>query len=149
MIIEEKFLVLAPVQKVWDFLLDPNGIGSCIPGCERIELVDKDNFITTVKVKVGPFAMRFNFKTTIKDANPPFFMRAAGEGEEANKMGHLKQETTIDFKSLSENETEISYRSEVGIVGKLATFGDRIMKAKSKEMGKEFAQAVKKNLEQH
>jgi carbon monoxide dehydrogenase subunit G len=148
MLIEEKFLVQAPIQRVWDFLLDPNGIGSCIPGCEHIELVDKDNFITTVKVKVGPFSMRFNFKTAIKEANPPFFMRAAGEGNESGKMGHLKQETAISFRSLSENETEISYRSEVSIVGKLATFGDKIMRAKSKEMGKEFAQAVKKNLEQ-
>lgn len=149
MIVEEKFLVLAPIQKVWDFLQDPNGFGSCIPGCERIELVDKDNFITTVKVKVGPFSMRFNFSTTIKEANPPFFMRAAGDGEEANKMGRFRHETTIDFKSLSENETEISYRSEVVIVGKLATFGDRIMKAKAKDLGKEFAQAVEKHLGHH
>jgi carbon monoxide dehydrogenase subunit G len=35
----------------------------------------------------------------------------------------------------------------VSIVGKLATFGDRILKAKAKEVGKEFADAVKKKLE--
>jgi carbon monoxide dehydrogenase subunit G len=54
----------------------------------------------------------------------------------------------IGFKSLSENETEISYRSEVMVVGKLATFGERIMRAKSKDLGKEFANNVQKKLEQ-
>ena len=51
------------------------------------------------------------------------------------------------FNALSEDETEITYQSEVSIVGKLATFGDRILKAKAKEVGKEFADAVKKRLE--
>ncbi|MDI6755144.1 MAG: SRPBCC domain-containing protein, partial [Thermodesulfobacteriota bacterium] len=147
MLIEEKFLVKAPIQKVWDFLLDPKTIGGCIPGCEQIEAVDKNNFVTTVKVKLGPFSMRFKFKTAIKEANPPFFMRTVGQGEESDKKGHFRQETKIDFTSLSENETEISYRSEVNVVGKLATFGERIMRAKSKDLGKEFAVAVQKKLE--
>jgi len=148
MLIEEKFLVKAPIQKVWDFLLDPKTIGVCIPGCEQIEAIDKNTFVTTVKVKVGPFSMRFKFKTAIKETHPPFFMRTVGEGDESDKRGHFKQETKIDFTSLSENETEISYRSEVNVVGKLATFGERIMRAKSKELGKEFATAVQKKLEQ-
>ncbi len=147
MLIEETFSVKAPVQKVWEFLLNPETIGACIPGCEHLEALDKDNFLTTVKVKVGPFSMRFKFKTTIKETNPPFFMRTVGEGDESDRKGHFKQETKIDFKSLSENETEISYRSEVNVVGKLATFGERIMRAKSKELGKEFVSALKAKLE--
>ena len=62
------------------------------------------------------------------------------------RLGHFKQKTNINFNELSENETEVSYQSEVSIVGKLATFGDRILKAKAKEIGKEFADAVKKRL---
>ena len=54
---------------------------------------------------------------------------------------------SINFNALSENETELSYQSDVSIVGKLATFGDRILKAKAREVGKEFADAVKKRLE--
>jgi carbon monoxide dehydrogenase subunit G len=147
MLIEEKFSVKAPIQKVWDFLLNPKTIGTCIPGCEEIEAIDENNFMTTVKVKVGPFSVRFKFKTAIKETNPPFFVRTVGEGNESDKKGHFKQETKINFKTLSENETEISYRSEVMVVGKLATFGERIMRAKAKELGKEFANSVKRNLE--
>jgi len=149
MLIEEKFTVKAPIQKVWDFLLNPKSIESCIPGCEQIEAIDESNFMTTVRVKVGPFSMRFKFKTSIKESNPPLYVRAVGEGEESGKLGHFKQETRINLDSISGNETEISYYSEVMIVGKLATFGERVMRAKAKELGKKFASSVKKSLEEH
>lgn len=148
MLMEEKFIVKAPVQKVWDFLLNPKTVGACIPGCEQIEAIDDNNFLATVKVKVGPFSMRFKFKTAIKEATPPLFVRTVGEGDESAKLGHFKQETTINFNSISENETEIFYHSEVAVVGRLATFGERIMRAKAKELGKEFANSVKSKLEQ-
>jgi carbon monoxide dehydrogenase subunit G len=147
MLIEEKFIVKAPIQKVWGFLFDPKNVGSCIPGCEQIEAIDENNFMTTVKVKVGPFSMKFKFKTSIKESNPPFHVETVGEGDETDKRGHFKQKTKIDFKSLSENETEVSYQSEVMVVGRLATFGERIMRAKAKELGKEFANSLKRNLE--
>lgn len=80
MLIEEIFSVKAPIQKVWDFLLNPKTIGSCIPGCEQIESIDDNNFLATVKVKVGPFSMKFKFKTSIKDSNPSFPCQDGGGG---------------------------------------------------------------------
>ena len=148
MLIEERFAVKAPIQRVWDFLLDPKTVGSCIPGCEQVEAIDDKNFLATVKVKVGPFSMRFKFKTTITESNPPLHVKTVGQGDESDRKGHFKQETNIDFKSISENETEISYKSEVAVGGRLATFGERIMRAKAKDLGKEFANAVKNRLEQ-
>lgn len=148
MLIEEKFVVKAPIQKVWEFLLNPKTVGACIPGCEQIEAIDENNFLATVRIKVGPFSMRFKFKTAIKESNPPLHVRTVGGGDESDRRGYFKQETSIDFKSLSENETEIFYKSEVMVGGRLATFGERIMRAKAKELGKEFANAIKSKLEQ-
>lgn len=72
-----------------------------------------------------------------------------GEGDESSKLAHFKQETRINFNSVSENETEISYHSEVMVVGKLATFGERIMRAKARDLGREFADSVRNKLEQN
>jgi carbon monoxide dehydrogenase subunit G len=74
-------------------------------------------------------------------------IRTVGEGNELRNLGFFKQKTRIDFNAVAEDETELTYQSEVSIVGKLATFGDRILRAKAKEVGKEFADAVKKRLE--
>jgi len=147
MLIEEKFAVKSPVQKLWDSLLDPEIVGPCIPGCEKVEALNDREYDTIIKAKVGFIAVRFKVRTVIEEIVPLRLIRTAGEGSELRKLGHFKQKTSINFSELSENETEISYQSDLSIVGKLATFGDRILKAKAKDIGKEFANAVKKKLE--
>jgi carbon monoxide dehydrogenase subunit G len=41
---------------------------------------------------------------------------------------------------------EVSYKTDVNIVGKLAMFGDRIMKAKAKKVEEEFTMALQERL---
>jgi carbon monoxide dehydrogenase subunit G len=147
MLIEERFTVKSPVDKLWDSLLDPQIIGTCIPGCEKVEPINDTEYDSIIKAKVGFMAVRFKIKTVIEEIIPHQLIRTVGEGSELRNLGHFKQKTRINFNALSENETELSYQSEVSIVGKLATFGDRILKAKARELGKEFADAVKKKLE--
>jgi carbon monoxide dehydrogenase subunit G len=44
MIIEGKLTVKAPIQKLWDMLLDPTTLGSCLPGAEKIEKIDETTY---------------------------------------------------------------------------------------------------------
>jgi len=145
--IEEKFAVKAPIQKLWDSLLDPEIVGPCIPGCEKVEPINDKTYESIIKAKVGFIAVRFKVRTVIEEIITHQLIRTVGEGNELRNLGFFKQKTRINFNALSEDETELTYQSEVSIVGKLATFGDRILKAKAKEVGKEFADAVKKRLE--
>ena len=147
MLIKEKFSVKAPIQKLWNSLLDPEIVGPCIPGCEKVEPISDTEYDSIIKAKVGFIAVRFKVRTVIEEIIPHQLIRTAGEGNELRNLGFFKQKTRINFNALSGDETELSYQSEVSIVGKLATFGDRILKAKAKEVGKEFADAVKKRLE--
>jgi carbon monoxide dehydrogenase subunit G len=146
MLIEEKFSVKASIQKLWDSMLDPEIVGPCIPGCEKVETINDKEYDSIIRAKVGFISVRFKIHTVIEEIVPYKLIRTAGEGNELHRLGHFKQKTKINFNELSENETEVSYQSEVSIVGKLATFGDRILKAKAKEVGKEFADAVQKRL---
>jgi carbon monoxide dehydrogenase subunit G len=111
-----------------------------------VETINDKEYDSIIKAKVGFIAVRFKIRTVIEEIVPYSLIRTAGEGNELHRLGHFKQKTKINFNELSENETEVSYQSDVSIVGKLATFGDRILKAKAKEIGKEFADAVKKRL---
>lgn len=71
MLIEEKFVVLAPIQRVWDFMMEPEKITSCIPGCEKIIVRDEKNYFAAVKAEVGPISVRFEFNTEIVEIAPP------------------------------------------------------------------------------
>ena len=42
--IEETFSVKAPIQKLWDSLLDPEIVGPCIPGCEKVETINNKEY---------------------------------------------------------------------------------------------------------
>jgi carbon monoxide dehydrogenase subunit G len=112
-----------------------------------VEPINDKAYDSIIKAKVGFITVRFKVRTVIEEMILHKLISTVGEGSETRSLGFFKQKTRINFNALSEDETELSYHSEVSIVGKLATFGDRILKAKAKEIGKEFADAVKKRLE--
>ena len=147
MIIEGKFTLKAPIQLLWDTLLDPETLRSCIPGAEKIERLDEKTYDCVIKQKVGPISVRFKFKNILSEIDPPNHVEMEGEGEDIGKAGRFTQRTTIDLKENEEGEVGISYQCNANIVGKLAMFGDRILKTKAKKLEAEFTAALKEKLE--
>lgn len=146
MLIEGKFTLRAPIQEVWDFLLAPGTLASCIPGAEKMEAIDDKTYESVVKQKVGPISVRFKFTTTLTDIDPPRHLKAVGRGADIGKAGIFTQETTVDLTEISKDEVEVSYSSNVSITGRLATFGERIMRAKAKTAGEEFTKNLQEKL---
>jgi len=143
---EGKFSLKAPIQKLWDTLLDPETLLSCIPGAEKIERIDEKTFDCVVKQKVGPISVKFKFKSILSKVEPPTHIEVDGEGEDIGKAGHFVQKSVVDLRETSGGEVEISYRTDATIVGKLAMFGDRIMRAKAKKVEEEFTKALQERL---
>ena len=146
MLMEGKFSLKAPIQKVWETLLEPETLLSCIPGAEKIERLDEKTYECVVKQKVGPISVKFKFKSILTRMEPPTHMEIEGEGEDIGKAGHFVQKSLVDLKEIAPGEVEVSYRTDVNIVGKLAMFGDRIMRAKAKKVGEEFTLALQERL---
>ncbi|RLA95523.1 MAG: carbon monoxide dehydrogenase, partial [Deltaproteobacteria bacterium] len=65
MILEGKFTLKAPIQKVWDSLLEPETLLACVPGAEKIEKLDERTYDCVIKQKVGPISVKFKFKTVL------------------------------------------------------------------------------------
>ena len=144
--IEEKFTIKSPIRKSWDFLLNPETVGPCIPGCEKVLATSDKEYESVIVAKVGPIAVRFKVKTVIDEIQPYNLIRTVGEGKELRNLGSFKQKTSIHLIELSKDETEVSYRSEVSVVGRLATFGDRVLRHKANEIGKEFADHINREI---
>ena len=147
MFIEEKFTVKAPREKVWAFLMNPDASGPCVPGCEKVKVIDDKTYMVTIKVKIAFISLTFNMNVQITEMNPPSHLETLATGEESSMASNIKAKNFLDLNSLSESETEISYRSEVSLFGKLGTMGQSVVKGKAKQLGKEFAEAVKSRLE--
>jgi carbon monoxide dehydrogenase subunit G len=146
MLLEGKFTLKAPIQEVWDFLLKPETLASCIPGAEEMKAIDDKTYESVVKQKVGPISVKLKFTTKITEIDPPRHLKAVGRGADVTKAGTFSQETIVDLTEISKDEVEVSYSSTVSLVGRLATFGERIMRAKAKSVGEEFTKNLQEKL---
>jgi len=144
---EGKFTMKAPIQEVWDFLLAPGTLVSCIPGAEKMEPVDDKTWEGVVKQKVGPITVKLSFTQTLTELDPPRHVKAVGRGAAAGGAGTFTQETIVDIKEVAGGEVEVDYSSNVSMVGRLATFGERIMRAKVNKVGEQFIQNLQDKLE--
>ena len=146
MLIEGKFTLKAPIQGVWDFLLKPETLASCIPGTEKMEAIDDKTYESVVKQKVGPISVRFKFTTTLTELDPPRHLKAVGRGADIGKAGTFTHEMVVNLTQISKDEVEVSYSANVNIVGRLAIFGERIMRAKAKTVGEELTRNLQEKL---
>ncbi|MCX7857253.1 MAG: SRPBCC domain-containing protein [Deltaproteobacteria bacterium] len=146
MVIEGGFKLRAEIEKLFDFLLKPDTIMTCLPGAESVKLIDENTYECVVKQKVGPISAKLKFINRLTKVEKPTHIEIEGEGEDVTKLGHFKQRSVVDLKDLGNGEVEITYRTDVNIVGKLAMFGDRIMRAKAKDVEKEFTKNLQEKL---
>jgi uncharacterized protein len=146
MLMEGKLTLKAPIRKLWDTLLEPETLLSCIPGAEKIERLDEKTYDCVVKQKVGPISVKFKFRSIITRMEPPTHIEVEGEGEDIAKAGHFVQKSVVDLREISPSEVEVSYSTDATIVGKLAMFGDKMMRAKAKKVEEEFTKALQERL---
>ncbi len=144
--IEGSFTMKASIQQVWDFLLEPGTLASCIPGAEKMEPVDDRTWEGVVKQKVGPIGVKLNFTQSLTEVDPPKHIKAVGRGSAVGGAGTFTQETIVDLTETSKGEVEVAYRSNVSLVGRLATFGERIMRAKVDKVGREFTDNLQEKM---
>ncbi len=147
--IQENFMVKAPIQKVWQFIINPELIGNCVPGCEQLEAIDSRTYTATVKAGVGPIKVRFKITTSLTQIDEPKHIHMEGKGADMGMAGSFNQSSDVNLRAVSDSETEVSYSSNVTVVGRIALFGDRIMRAQAKKIGGEFIQALKEKIEGH
>jgi hypothetical protein len=146
MIIEGGFKLKAPIEKLFDFLLKPDTIMTCLPGAESVKMIDDTTYECVVKQRVGPISTKLKFVNKLTKIERPNHIEIEGEGEDVTKLGHFKNKTVVDLKEVAPGEVEVAYKSDVNIVGKLAMFGDRIMRAKAKDVEKEFTKKLQEKL---
>ena len=147
MLIEGQFKLKAPIQKVWDSLLDPQTLGTCVPGTEKMEAIDDTTYESVVKQRVGPIKVKLKFTTKLTEVRPPNYIKAVGRGADVTKLGNFSAEIEVKLNETSPNNVDVNYTANISLVGRLATFGERVMRAKSKSIGEEFTKNLQEKLQ--
>ena len=64
--LEDSFTIDEPIDKVWEFLSDPQQVAPCLPGAEILEVVSETEYKGAVKLKLGPFSAQFKGEVVVE-----------------------------------------------------------------------------------
>ncbi len=144
--IERTFQVDQPIDKVWDFLSNPNKVVTCVPGAQITEEVDERNYKGQVSMKFGPVAAKYNGEITIQELDTDNYnMLLKGRGLDAKGKGSADMIMNGKLKE-KDGGTEVEYSMEVSITGMLAQFGSRLITDVSNQVVNQFISNFKSQL---
>jgi carbon monoxide dehydrogenase subunit G len=136
----------ASATTVWNLLIDPEVVASCLPGCDRLEPLGEDRYRAELTLAVASVSGQFKGTVAMLDKRPPYSYRLVVEG--AGKAGFAKGEATVELKEEGETTTvNVTGQSQVG--GLIARVGQRLLGAVSKMMMDRFFACLKQKVVAH
>ncbi len=128
-----------PLQRVWDALLDPAVLQQCVAGCDKFERTSDTEYVSSVKVSIGPVSARFASTMTLLEMTPPSActLRFAGQGGVA---GFGKGEAKVALSAVSATETRLDWTADAQVGGKIAQLGARLIDGTVRKMSEDFFQ---------
>jgi carbon monoxide dehydrogenase subunit G len=144
---EKEVEILAPREKVWNFIWDVDRFIACVPGCKEAKTIETGKLYSATMIeKVGPFRVEFPTTIEVLEREELTHIKAQASGAD-NKIGsRMKLSLDVNLREQGAN-TVLGFVAGVDILGKLAALGHGIIKRKADQVLDEFAQAVKKRLE--
>lgn len=146
--IEERFEVKAPVERVWNYLIDPKRVVQCLPGAELLEQQDERTFLGAIKVKVGPLSMSYKGNAKFTEINEETHqVRMVGDAREVGGSGSTKVSMLSTVSPLAAGGCEVLVNADIDLVGKIVQFGRGMIEEVSRQMFRQFSTCVKTQLE--
>jgi carbon monoxide dehydrogenase subunit G len=140
-----EFRVPLAVDEAWEVLTNVERIAPCMPGA-TLEGVEDDQYVGTVKVKVGP--MTAQYKGTVRflerdEAAHKAVLRA--EGRETRGQGNAAATITATI-SADGDGSAVNVVTDLTISGKVAQFGRGVLGDVSTRLMGQFVDCLEKDL---
>lgn len=135
---DKRFELKSDIDTVWNVLINPEKVVTCVPGAQLTETIDENNFKGKVSIKIGPVTAKFNGDVAIgKRDISNYEMTMAGKGTDISGKGGATMNMSLSLNAL-ENGTEVSCTMNVSITGRIAQFGARMIEAVNNKLFEQF-----------
>lgn len=134
---EARFTVNAPPAELWKFIRDMESLCTCIPGVEKVVLLDGRSADLTVREKVGVIPMVLTLRASIDSEDPPRRLHATARAE------HLTMDIEVSLEKAA-NGTELRALFDVTGTGQLKPIVDRLFERRATERAAQFADSLQK-----
>lgn len=130
----------APVEKVWEAILDPQVLVRTIPGCERLEATAENSYAMTVTAGVASIKGTYLGVCHLSDLHlhESLLMRAEGSGG----PGTIGVDVRVGFEDIGDGTTRLTYDADAVVGGMIGGVGQRMLTSVSKRMAGSFFSSV-------
>lgn len=125
----------AQPTRVWELLMDPATIASCIPGCEQLEPDGENRYRARLNVALAAMTGSYDGTVVLSDMVPPdhYVLTVEGQG----RPGFVKGSATISLRADGAT-TIVDVRGTMQTGGTIARLGQRLIGSVSKMMQDRF-----------
>ena len=146
MILKGDVTIRAPRKKVWDFMTDPDQIGQCVPGVEKIEMIEPlKRYRGIVSVGFGAVKARFSGDVEIIELQEPNYAKLKAHGSATGSVADAVSE--MNLSDGPDGATQLHWTADVTIGGQLASLAARLMVPVSEKLAGIFYDQVRKKIE--
>jgi uncharacterized protein len=145
--LEQTFEVQAPLEQVWEALLDLERVAPCLPGASITGHDEAGTYRGTFAVKLGPMTASYNGTIAIDDVDESAH-RATLKAKGTDKRGQGGANAMIvNTLSAQDGGTRVDAVTDFNITGRLAQFGrGGIMEDVSNRLLRDFATCLSTRL---
>ena len=138
--------IKAPRKRVWDFMTDPEQIGQCAPGVEKIEVIEPmKKYRGTVSIGFGSVKARFTGEVDILELDEPNRAKLKAHGSTTGSVADAISEMTLSDGP--DGSTLVHWTADVNVAGQLASLASRLMAPVSQKLASQFYDEVRKRIE--
>ena len=138
--------IRAPRKRVWDFMTDPEQIGQCAPGVEKIEVLEPmKKYRGTVSIGFGSVKARFSGEVDILELDEPNYAKLKAHGTATGSVADATSEMRLSDGP--EGSTVVHWTADVNVAGQLASLAARLMVPVSQKLAAQFYNEVRKRIE--
>ena len=130
--------VAAPREWVYQAVRDARFFASCIDGVRDLEEIGPDRYAASFDTTIAYLKFSFRVSVEVVRAEPPREIEAKVEGTPLGIVGRLTA-TSLTRLTEADGATRIGYDVEAALTGKLGSLGQPVLRAKAKELERQFA----------
>lgn len=142
-----QFVVPGSRDKVFAMFFDPETMRVCLPGCEDLRQIDETHYAGSLVNEVAHVKFKAGFTAEIQSvsepttADEPAVVKALLKGEDRRLGSRIKVDATMTVAEQGE-ESLVTYDLELAMWGKLGRLGEPVIRRRSVEVQKQFAEAL-------
>jgi carbon monoxide dehydrogenase subunit G len=133
-----RFTVPAPIEDAQNAFRRPDVIATCIPGA-TVMTADRNEVRGALKIKMGPLPLAYDGSASFREGDPATHQMLI-EVNGADRRGHgtILGTITASFADGGAG-TEVELASDLSLTGRVAQFGDGVVKDAGEKLLEQFA----------